>query len=214
MERKFCLNRSRRREEADLAVSHQWRRLPALTLALSPEERGPAISALDQLCNGNPFPALDNILPLLGGEGRGEVERFFSLNGLGLARTDQWRGLFALTLALSPRERGQRLASVESLRRVGPISASMLFGERSRAKVKRLPIIKTRPTILPLLGGEGRGEVERFFSLNGGAWEMRAESASSRRRLRERFVIGRAFFCDMLDDSRFKNVGGLAGLNV
>ncbi len=38
------------------------------------------IGALVWAFNGEHFPALHNILPLLGGEGRGEVERFFLLN--------------------------------------------------------------------------------------------------------------------------------------
>jgi len=43
----------------------------ALTLTLSPKEREPAMAVLGKPRNGQPSSALENILPLPGGEGRG-----------------------------------------------------------------------------------------------------------------------------------------------
>ena len=104
-------NSSRRREEADyrtrlpktsassprrlrasvifrqaLRRKDSVRTLPALTLTLSPEEREPGIIALGKARNDEYFPALKNFLHLpatAGGEGRGEGERFISLNSYG-----------------------------------------------------------------------------------------------------------------------------------
>ena len=57
----------------------------ALTLTLSPQEREPAMVVLGKSLNGEHSPALENLLPLPGGEGRGEGEREFQLNRYGLA---------------------------------------------------------------------------------------------------------------------------------
>ncbi|PYI84902.1 MAG: hypothetical protein DME26_12420 [Verrucomicrobia bacterium] len=55
----------------------------ALTLTLSHQEREPAMVVLGKSLNGEHSPALENLLPLPGGEGRGEGEREFQLNRYG-----------------------------------------------------------------------------------------------------------------------------------
>ena len=50
---------------------------------LSPQEREPAMVVLGKSLNGEHSPALENLLPLPGGEGRGEGEREFQLNRYG-----------------------------------------------------------------------------------------------------------------------------------
>jgi len=74
--------------------------------------------------------------------------------------------LLALTLALSPEEREP---AIDAFRKFGSSSCHSrcsLIRIKSRAITQRIRIVKTRRMILPLLGGEGRGEGELFISLN------------------------------------------------
>jgi hypothetical protein len=56
----------------------------ALTLSLSPRERGQLLLLGKQSPNGEFSAAMENGLPLLGGEGRAEGGTFLPLNNSGL----------------------------------------------------------------------------------------------------------------------------------
>ena len=86
-----------------LAGTIQWRDKPALTLTLSPEERERRSPVTDESLAGGFAPAREKLLPLPGGEGRGEGGRFSQLNNSGLVTSirrcsARW---LALTLAAS-----------------------------------------------------------------------------------------------------------------
>jgi hypothetical protein len=58
----------------------QWRNTSALTLTLSPEERGQRSPVAHESLAGGFAPAQEKLLPLPGGEGRGEGGPFSQLN--------------------------------------------------------------------------------------------------------------------------------------
>ena len=102
-------------------------RLPALALTLSPGEREQrlGVSGLSDGCSINlPYEftsGLETILPLLGGEGRGEVERFPKTNSSDSIQNEISFLKPALALTLSPGEREQRLGvSARTRRRRSP----------------------------------------------------------------------------------------------
>jgi len=55
----------------------------ALTLTLSPRRGNHQWPRKEKSATGEHSPSLETILPLLGGEGRGEGERKFQLDGSG-----------------------------------------------------------------------------------------------------------------------------------
>ena len=71
-----------------LAVSMQSEVTLALTLTLSPRRGNLQWVRREKSLNGEPSPALEKVLPLPAGEGRGEGEHAFQLNSSGLEVRD------------------------------------------------------------------------------------------------------------------------------
>ncbi|PYK01781.1 MAG: hypothetical protein DME23_03430 [Verrucomicrobia bacterium] len=84
----------------------------ALTLSLSPRRGNSQSPRWGKSLNGERCPELKKLLPLLGGEGRGEGERFISLHGPGQGEPVPRRGSGLKPAlrgaAFTPRQHGQR----------------------------------------------------------------------------------------------------------
>ena len=61
----------------------QWKKCIALTLALSTKRGNRSLPRWEKSLIGDRSTDLEKLLPLPGGEGRGEGERFISLNSYG-----------------------------------------------------------------------------------------------------------------------------------